>query len=597
MKKIRKILLLPLLLAIVCVSLFACTPKPTPKMQNFDEFCDDLLHSFLANDAMSVNFLFSDPKKFSLENASISLPRATLDKDDYVKAHEEFSKMIDKIKAYPDERLTKESLATKYILLENFKHLYNKKNSFFFQNSLLDPNSGVNTNLPMELLQYKILTQKDIDNYFSIISDTNNAFDNYVAYEKMKIQNGYARNANSYQNIVKQTEKIVQSLKKENFLQISFAKKIDKCNFLTDEQKPKFKQTHQNLIENIFVPAYKKLCANVALFVMSATKVQGMSEYKGGRDEYTELAQKRTSTNDTPQQMIDGLIEYATEIEDKISKLVKDFVKEFPEENLSTLLNKFGKNPDYDLDNLHKVMDTIITKASNDFPSIPETIPPLQFQYVDESVEKFYAPAAYFISYEDKINCQEKIVINKSCKTSNLYEILSHEGYPGHLLQHTYFKTCEHHTVRRLFSHLGYAEGWANYCQIYTSKYYSNERKESLCYELYVLGSALQGLRLSICDIMVNYNGYKTSDIAKFFKSMFVNNSDELDNFARGVFEFVVENPANYLSYYYGLKKMNDIKKLYKKKLGDDYTDKKFHTAVLEVGPMNFQLLKKILEI
>ena len=55
----------------------------------------------------------------------------------------------------------------------------------------------------------------------------------------------------------------------------------------------------------------------------------------------------------------------------------------------------------------------------------------------------------------------------------------------------------------------------------------------------------------------------------------------------------ILGDPANYLKYYIGYVEFLELKKEAIHRWGDDFSQEKFHKAVLEVGPAPFDLLRE----
>ncbi|HKL94497.1 MAG TPA: DUF885 family protein, partial [Clostridia bacterium] len=171
----------------------------------------------------------------------------------------------------------------------------------------------------------------------------------------------------------------------------------------------------------------------------------------------------------------------------------------------------------------------------------------------------------------------------------------SHEGYPGHLLQNAYFKSTGAHPVRRLFGFTGYSEGWGNYAQFYTAKYFSDNERMSLAYQIYLQDKIISGITVSLIDILVNGLAKDVTDVKNFMYGQEHISTEEEQNSVQGLVDFVVENPANYPAYYYGYYKLCSLKDEYQRVWGSGYSDLQFHEAVLSAGPMTFEQLKDIL--
>ena len=62
------------------------------------------------------------------------------------------------------------------------------------------------------------------------------------------------------------------------------------------------------------------------------------------------------------------------------------------------------------------------------------------------------------------------------------------------------------------------------------------------------------------------------------------------------LFQMIIENPANYLSYYIGYQEFCELLTDYKNKAGKQYSLKAYHTEILDAGPCSFDILRKRIE-
>ena len=59
------------------------------------------------------------------------------------------------------------------------------------------------------------------------------------------------------------------------------------------------------------------------------------------------------------------------------------------------------------------------------------------------------------------------------------------------------------------------------------------------------------------------------------------------------IYDLIIGSPGNYLKYYIGYVEFLGLKKKWIEKKGDDFSQKKFHKAVLDVGPAPFEIVEK----
>jgi len=95
----------------------------------------------------------------------------------------------------------------------------------------------------------------------------------------------------------------------------------------------------------------------------------------------------------------------------------------------------------------------------------------------------------------------------------------------------------------------------------------------------------------SLLDIAIHYDGADYSKVKNFLGSMGITNEDS----CRAVYEYIVEEPANYLKYYLGYLEILELKEKAAAEWGDEYTDYDFHKFFLNAGPSDFRTLEKLL--
>ena len=103
-----------------------------------------------------------------------------------------------------------------------------------------------------------------------------------------------------------------------------------------------------------------------------------------------------------------------------------------------------------------------------------------------------------------------------------------------------------------------------------------------------------QSLSLSLyatLDMGIHYSGWNVSDAKAFLSDYGISDTETV----KEIYEYILGEPANYLKYYVGYLQFLDLKTYAKNALGDDYTDKAFHAAVMKIGPAPFDIIKDYL--
>ena len=238
--------------------------------------------------------------------------------------------------------------------------------------------------------------------------------------------------------------------------------------------------------------------------------------------------------------------------------------------------------------------DAIAFRSMNVFAD-PEDLDTGSYEvkYVPEAMEDFSSPAFYLTPPVDTLT-PNTIYINQASQVSptELFTTLSHEGFPGHLYQTVYFGNQDHHPIRELLSCGGYVEGWATYVEAlsygYASPFFHIEPE---ILNFLGLNRSISLCLYAILDLGIHGQGWNLQTTADTLAVFGITDSDTCQE----VFQYIVENPANYLKYYLGYLNFMDLREEVQETEGSSFQPKEFHKNLLDIGPAPFPVVKKYL--
>jgi uncharacterized protein (DUF885 family) len=233
-------------------------------------------------------------------------------------------------------------------------------------------------------------------------------------------------------------------------------------------------------------------------------------------------------------------------------------------------------------------LNYLLKQIAVDFPLPSDTN--YQVHYVDACLQDAMAPAFYLTAPIDNLS-QNSIYINPANNATGirLFTTLAHEGFPGHMYQTVMSYESGLSPFRSLMNYPGYTEGWATYVEMMSYSY------AGLTKDAATLLSCNQSALLSLyasCDMGIHYDGWDLSDTIKFFRDYGVTNLDTVQD----IYEYIIEEPANYLKYYIGYLEFLNLRDIAVKEYGDKFSNIKFHKAIVTMGPAPFDLLQKYLK-
>lgn len=601
----KKTLMLKLSAVLLLVALvFSFTGCLFQGSTAYDEYLDQMFVSVFTDDALSINFMISDPAALGLDGAKAELYRPAASADEYADGFKGLGTLTTMMKyMYSYKKLTDEQKVIYDFINEYFANRAKYADYYYLQDDYIGSYLGFQANLPIYLAEWHFRSVEDIESYFAIMRDTPSAFDAYVTYERDRVENGYGRADFVYIGAIEQCENFagvsiyntgVEPIE-ESFLIPLFAEKIAECTFLTDEQRATYAATNTDVVNNTLLPAYEKLGRDIVPFIGNAKNNQeGMAKYEKGKAYYELLLKDATGTDDSVETVENNIKLAYNNCIDQLNALTAPLYDNW-ELNYESFLTE-GLDNWASKDTLYTILETLETDIASDFPAISQ-MGEVVLKEVDESLKDNYSPAAHFTSYIDDMNAPQVIILNlysDSLINYNSYDLLSHEGFPGHLYQDAYLKSIGTPKIMSALGQSSYSEGWATYCEGYSAKYFSTDNPlYNTFYQIYLLENKLSQYIVALSDIWVNYYGYSREQLFETIKNTFYSSSTdmtELRDYTDRLFEHVIEVPTNVLKYYYTELKFQDLKSKYQAKLGDEYTDMKFHTAVQQYGALPIKM-------
>ena len=364
----------------------------------------------------------------------------------------------------------------------------------------------------------------------------------------------------------------------EHYLITTFEQKIDSMEQLTESEKEKYKSRNKSLIQNNVLSAYQGLSEALTALKGTGKNNGGLCYLPKGKTYYTNLVHKLTGSSHTVEEL-----EAMTE-ERRDSDLAEISALASNNPNLSAEASSFV----VDTSDPSACLNQLISAIQTDFPAPVST--DYTINYVDECLQDSMAPAFYLTAPIDDLshNC---IYINPAGGSEGiqLFTTLAHEGFPGHLYQTVMSYDAGLSPMRSLLYYPGYVEGWATYVEMISYSY------SGMPNDAATLLSRNQSAILSLyatVDMGIHYDGWSLADTIKFFRDYGITDINTVQH----IYEYIIEEPAHYLKYYIGYLEFLELKDHAKSLYGDNYSNLKFHQAVLEMGPAPFDMLRKYLD-
>ena len=534
--------------------------------RQFRTFTRSLFQTEVSANTISLHYTLRSPSDYGI--ADIPATYGSLSSDP-VAAKASVRNVLSSLQEFDPDTLSSENALTFKILDTYLKNASTGTDYLLYQEPL-GPVSGIHTQLPVLLSEYSFYDTQDVETYLALLKETPSYFDSVIRFEQKKATSGLFMPDYQADSVLDTCQSFID-MGKENYLVSTFNERITSLDLLPENKKDSFQKENMKLVTEEIYPAYQNLITAIKSLKGKGMNEQGLSHFPYGKKYYEYLVRQTTGCNESISRL--RLMTRAQILED-LSAMQKIL---FPADAALTQASVLEQtSPDSMLDDLR-------SKITDTFPEIPDV--DFQVKYVPESMQDYLSPAFYMIPAIDNLT-ENVIYINNGQTASglNLYTILAHEGYPGHLYQTVYFSASEPDPIRSILDFGGYVEGWATYAEMMS--YYLAPLPKTEASLLQKNNSVILGL-YALADMGIHYDGWSVTDTVRFFSDYGINDP----NAVQSVYKLIIGSPANYLKYYIGYLKFYELKKEMADALGNQFSQKEFHRAVLDVGPAPFEIV------
>lgn len=548
------------------------TESSLKEQQRFADFEENLFQDEISASRLDLHFLLKNPEARGITETDALI--APISMEAFQQTRKDQEKLRNELSGFQTSLLTEDQKLTLRIL-ESLMNTEKKGEGLELYSQPLAPTIGTQAQLPMLLCEYTFYTRQDAEDYLNILEYLDTFYGQILSFEQEKAKAGLMMCNTSIDHVIESCKSYLL-VPGNNFMIDSFKERLRALPDLTEDAKKELCARNEAALEKHFVPAYKLLIDGLEKLKDTGTNEKGMCGYPDGKTYYEYLVYTTTGTS---YHTIDELMTAtAQEISDNL-EITSKLLSEHPE--LESMLDSYQ----YRQTEPTAIMEELKEQTLKDFPQLPECSYTLKD--VPKALELSLSPAFYLTSPIDD-SSQNVIYINKNPIYDNqpLYNTIAHEGYPGHLYQTVWFHNHCSSDLRKILSFSGYTEGWAAYVEALS--YRLDNGLDPLLGELLEANSkATLGIHAYL-DLAVNYLGWERKDVQKYLASYFSDPESVVDS----MFETMVDNPANYLSYFIGSLEICNMRETAELQLGDSFDATAFHTFLLDMGNAPFDVIQ-----
>lgn len=587
-KAFLKHLALALCVALLSGAILGCRPQPklstagdyeqfhasqsSDDQQRFDELSSRLFKDEVTSSLINLHYTLTRPADFGISEypitfGSFSLEQMAQDRKDLKDLKDELSS-IDKSRLSKDSRLT-------YDILESYVDTELSSEGLELYYQPVSPTVGIQAQLPILLCEYAFYQKQDVEDYLGLLSQMDAYYAEILAFEQKKAEAGLFMSEDIL-NEVLDSCKSYTVLTGDHFMAETFRERLATLSDVTEEEKSQYTARHDAAIQEHFLPAYTNLMEGLEALRGYCTPSQGLCGLPEGKRYYEYLLASSIATSyRSVKDLRTAIVSQMAADSGEIARIISQ------DTSLASQIDTY----DFKTSDPKEILEDLKVQIKADFPELPDR--DYQIKYVPKTLEGALSPAFYLTPPLD-LPDQNVIYINGSeaYESSDLYTMLAHEGYPGHLYQNVYFNEHATDHLRSILSYTSYSEGWATYVERY-SYTLDNGLSPSMGQLLAANSTASLALH-ALLDININYYGWTKEQVADYLKESFmIDDFEVVDNF----YTALTANPTNYLEYYVGYLEINNMRKEAEKKLGGQFDLKKFHTFLLDIGPAPFEVI------
>ena len=526
--------------------------------KEFDEFLTDIFAETVESDFLSMHYTVKDYGSMGLAR-----PEATIGEIEFGDT-EELQEYLDELHSFDYDKLSK-TQQHDYIILERDLELSIESEKYAEDyTELFSPVDGVSEALITNFTEFIFYSKQDVDDYLTLIEETPEYLEKALEVTREQASRGHFLTSNALDQLQENIAKFTAETE-NNPLVVDFATDINAMDELSAQEKQDYIKRNEDLILNHYIPAYQHVSDELEKLRGSRSVSGGLCEYEDGADYYRVFLATETSSSKSPEELMDLC---RTMVINEIYKLMSQRYDDTGEQ---------VKTSDAE-ETLNYLADRL-----QDYPEGANT--EFTVSYLDPSITNPNIVAYYLTPCIDATDVNV-IRVNDSAinDTNDLYMTLSHEGFPGHQYQITWFLNTHPNPVRSVLSHGGYTEGWAMYTEVNQLDYSGLSRTQ----REYLKSMTIIGyMAPCVIDIGVNVLGWTLSDVANELDKMYLNSE-----IAQDLYNEAVDTPGRLLNYGCGLAQFLALRYRAEETLGDDFDPVEFNRVLLTYGDRDFEVVE-----
>lgn len=543
-----------------------------PDKEDFNDFLDEVFKESIESDYTYFHSSVEDYKSFGLNKPEVTLGTISygLDEDEISNCKE----ILDKLESFDYDTLSYSQQydydILRYSYYESLCGLY-----YGNYNLLFSSENDFSSTLVTALTEFSLYDEESIEDYLIILEDVPRYINEAMSYTDSQVKDGIKHTKYMLNDQISYLDEV--AVDENNTILETFKNSINDVDFIDSSKKEDYISKVEALIKEKVNPSLKELSTYLSKLKTTDSKNASYYAIDPSYAEYKFIV--ATSNNGDVNTIYSQLVNYYNSYVENYNAFLSDeaSLDEFYALNDSELLNSDYKTQ---LEYLKDNMDEKYTNIGD-------------VEYIVSALDTLgSSTAAYYVSAPFDNQNLNVIRVNAnntgSDKISN-FEILSHEGFPGHLYQHIKYYQSNPRNVRLVQSFLGYTEGWADLASNDALGLLS-DNELVLAYIRMSSVTMSNHIMYSMMTMMINVYGYSLKDFKEYCASWNIEDSDVVQD----LYDYIVAIGDTYCTYGVGFTSHYYIRENAKDELDANFSYTTYHDRLLENGTMPFVILNQL---
>ena len=453
----------------------------------------------------------------------------------------------------------------------------------------LEQFGGANVNLPNALIvNHPMRTEKDAENYIARLRLVGTRMDEATAEARRLSEKGMIPPRFIIQATITQMQQFLGTVPRDNPLVATFAEKMAAIPSITPSKRDQLRAEADNIVASEVYPAWLRAIVALQTALPRSNDDAGLWRLKGGDEAYAYYLKRYTTTNLTAEQIHQIGLEQVAKIEKEMDTIfrkmgrtegsVKDRIEKLKDESSYPNNDDGRKRIMADVEKILRDAEQRSRTMFDKTPKAPVVAQPYPRFREANAAASYSAP-----SPDGSRPGTFQIPLRKERMTKfGLRSLIYHETVPGHHFQIAL--QIENMSLPR-FRQIGafggisaLVEGWGLYAEHLAAEsgWYDNDLEGRLGQ----LDSELFRARRLVVDTGIHAKHWTREQAIDYGIE-----ASEVERY--------VVNPGQACSYMLGELKIIELREQTRKKLGNRFSLKTFHDAVLNTGTVPLDLLQR----